>query len=370
MSSATASPLESTSSPTPSSCADNAAFPARNGLSGVQFVSASTGWAVGGSGVLATTDGGVHWVEQYRAGAPELQSVDTVDAQHAWAVGGDVLLATTDGRHWAPLTEPCPLLRSVHFVDVAHGYGVAGGDQFGAGGVLLTTSDGGRSWWPSAAPADVQSVCFDPQGNGWLGAGGRIYGFVHGSWTVRERGYAAHTDGGGVPVVELGCAGHGAAWAEIIGPGVGMSQQPHVGYHTFGSTWSPIFSEQYHLGPPEVATSTNSPGSYAGPFSAISAGDAAFVDICRACDPAAMAPIVFATNGGAQLHAPSGTGSVGGITDPTGASFVSTAQGWVVGTLTMYEQKPVTSTTVIAHTADGGQSWTTPYSAAQPDVTP
>jgi hypothetical protein len=61
-----------------------------------------------------------------------------------------------------------------------------------------------------------------------------------------------------------------------------MSQQPHVGYHAGPAGAVPIFAEQYfpHRG---VHVFAPSPGSYAGPFSAISPSAAAFIDWCPAC---------------------------------------------------------------------------------------
>src|SRR5258708_37331906 len=139
-------------------------------LSAVEFVSAQQGWAVGAGRILATSDGGRAWLMQYR-GAAKLDQVDFVDAVHGWAVGTSDLLATTDGGAvWTALPEPCPVIRSVHFMTPSLGYAVPGGSDVRvdggvpapvAGGRLLITTDGGRSWQPfSGAPAMGQTVCF------------------------------------------------------------------------------------------------------------------------------------------------------------------------------------------------------------------
>ena len=148
----------------------------------MQFVSAGQGWTVGQDVILATADG-AHWRVQL-SGALNLTGVDFVNGQDGWAAGNTSLLATTDGgAHWTALPEPCPLIRSVHFISPSTGFAVAGGRNDGGyspampdmGGVVLTTADAGRTWQPLAAPADAQSVCFSGPGHGWLGAAGRLY---------------------------------------------------------------------------------------------------------------------------------------------------------------------------------------------------
>src|SRR5262249_59475830 len=128
-----------------------------------RFVGSSEGWVVGSDRILHTTDGGQHWVTQYltspKAG---LATVDFTDASHGWVVGGTTVLATTDGgAHWRALPEPCEPIRAVHFFSPSRGVAVAAGGAphlgvpSGAGGGLLGTSDGGRSWRPEASPPDL-----------------------------------------------------------------------------------------------------------------------------------------------------------------------------------------------------------------------
>jgi len=152
-------------------------------LTGVQFVSAADGWVVGQDKILATTDGGRQWTVQ-DSGQLDLTSVDFVSTEAGWAVGTHSVLATLDGgAHWAALPEPCPLIRSVHFVSPDVGFAVAGGrnvSDFGpeapeVAGVVMVTSDGGRSWRVLPAPAGAQTICFSDPRDGWLGAGGRLY---------------------------------------------------------------------------------------------------------------------------------------------------------------------------------------------------
>ena len=55
-----------------------------------------------------------------------------------------------------------------------------------SGGVVLATSDGGRSWHAVATPANAQTVCFSDPRHGWLGAGGLLYRTSDGGkdWTA------------------------------------------------------------------------------------------------------------------------------------------------------------------------------------------
>jgi photosystem II stability/assembly factor-like uncharacterized protein len=354
---------------------------AQETLNAVQFVGSAEGWVVGSDRILHTTDGGQHWVTQYltsrKAG---LATVDFTDASHGWVVGATTILATSDGgAHWHALPEPCKPVRAVHFFSASDGIAVAGGGAPylgvpSGGGVLLRTTDGGAHWRQLPSPKAVQSVCFTGSQHGWLGAGGNIYGTANGgqTWTLAVRG--PHVAGGSprysAATTEVECAGPSAAWAELIGPGVGMSHQQQVGYHTSGGTWQPIFAEQY-FPHPGVHINAEAPGVYSGPFSAISPAQAVFIGFCGPCSSPQMhqsqgtAPLVIATEGGAVLLR---RGNVGGLEQANGAAFVSADVGWVVGTQTRHPRGgPSGGITVsrIVHTADGGRTWQVQYVLGQ-----
>jgi hypothetical protein len=351
--------------------------PAKPTLNAVQFVGSSDGWVVGSNRILHTTDGGQHWITQYlTSDAAGLATVDFTDASHGWVVGATTILATTDGgAHWRALPEPCDPVRAVHFFTASDGIAVAGGGlpylgvPSGRGGVLLGTTDGGAHWHRLPSPSAVQSVCFTGAQHGWLGAGGNIYGTTNGgrTWTLAVRGphVAGGSPGHSSATAEVECAGPSAAWAELIGPGVGMSHQEQVGYHTFGRTWQPIFAEQY-FPHPGVSTTAEAPSVYSGPFSAISPAQAVFIGFCAPCSSVGTpqlqgtAPLVIATKGGAVLLR---RGNVAYLEQANGAAFVSADQGWVVGTQTRYPSGGQTRITVsrIVHTADGGRSWQVQY---------
>jgi len=336
-------------------------------LTGIEFVSAGQGWAVGQNVILATTDGGAHWRVQL-SGALNLTAVDFVNGQDGWAAGNTSLLATTDaGAHWTALPEPCPVIRSVHFISPTAGFAVAGGTDDGGyntavpdqGGVVLTTSDGGHTWRTLPAPADAQSVCFSDPAHGWLGAGGRLYRSVDGGqrWSGPLTPSSGDTGGGYTAEMNVQCAGVGSAWALSIGPGAAMSQEPHIGYHADASGATGVFAEQYFPGPNPPG---RAPGSYAGPFSALSPSAAVFIDYCPACGPG-TAPWDVATGSGATLTV---KGNVGKLTHPQAASFLSAQAGWVAGTATEFTDtgKSRSQQRIVA-TTDGGATWQVEYAS-------
>ena len=335
-------------------------------LTGVQFVSADQGWAVGQDVILATADGGAHWRVQ-RSGGLNLTAVDFVNGQDGWAAGNTTLLATTDGgAHWKALPEPCPLIRSVHFISPSTGFAVAGGRNDGGydpampnmGGVVLTTGDAGHTWRPLAAPANAQSVCFSDPAHGWLGAAGRLYRTVDGGrqWSGPLTPASGGDGAGYTAAMEVQCAGDGSAWALSIGPGAAMSQAPHIGYHADAAGAKGIFAEQYFPGPNPPG---RAPGSYPGPFSALGPSTAVFIDYCPACG-FGTAPWDLATGSGATLTV---KGNVGQVNLPEAASFLSAQAGWVAGTAREFTEtggKSRSQERIVA-TTDGGRTWQVEY---------
>lgn len=353
--------------------AENAGTPnAVPALASVEFVSATRGWVAGAGRVLATADGGRTWQRQYD-GAAQLYQVDFTDAAHGWAVGTAALLATADGgRTWTPLPEPCPLIDSVHFVTSSTGYAVAGGAAVRidagvpvttSGGELLVTTDGGQTWrLVAGAPAQVQSACFSNTADGYLGTAGKIWRSTDGglswapSFTEPPKASGASVRTGDSPALE--CAGPSAAWALFLGTGAAMSHAPYIAYATQDArTWHVLFEETYieSASLPEVHA-PDGPGTYPGPFSAISPARAAFVGWTPP-EGFGVAPLDMVT-GGTQLAQ---RGNVGGLTQAYGAAFVSTQQGWVVGTDQTSASRQ--GGAAIAATTDGGRTWVKEYAA-------
>ena len=339
-------------------------------LDAVQFVSATQGWAAGAGRVLATGDGGRTWTSQY-TGPAQLDQVDFTDAAHGWAVGPNALLRTTDGgATWTALSEPCGrTIDSVHFVSPSLGYAVADGAQVWMtggvpaavnGGVLLTTTNGGGDWTRVAgAPGQAQTACFSSAANGFLGTPGKVWHTTDGgrSWSASfaepAPSGAVHPSAADIAVLQ--CAGGNAAWVLFLGSGAALGHVPYLTFATQdGRNWRVLFEESYteSAARPQLHA-PDGPGSYPGPFSAISPQAAAFVGYTPPIGYGA-APLEMAASGGAKLTK---DGNVSGISVPEAVAFISPSQGWIVG------QTLPSGDFVIVATADGGRTWIRQYQA-------
>jgi photosystem II stability/assembly factor-like uncharacterized protein len=339
-------------------------------MDAVQFVSARQGWVAGAGRVLATGDGGSTWTTQY-TGSAKLYQVDFTDAEHGWAIGTNALLRTTDGgATWTALAEPqCQDIESVHFVTPDLGYAVAGGAQVWlsggvpaavGGGQLLRTTDGGSYWARVAgAPAQAQTACFSGAADGFVGTPGKVWHTTDGgaSWSLAftepPESSGVHPPAPDTTVLE--CAGGNAAWVLFLGYGAALGHAPYMAYATQDArNWRVLFEESYieSAARPGVRA-PDGPGSYPGPFSAISPGAAAFVGYTPPLGYGA-APLEMAASGGATLTK---EGNVGGVSVPEATAFISPSQGWVVG-----ETLP-SGDFVIEATADAGHTWTRQYQA-------
>jgi photosystem II stability/assembly factor-like uncharacterized protein len=138
-------------------------------LNRIDFIDSNNGWAVGikltgydqygypehVGAVYHTENEGQTWVEQYTLDVDiVLTGVDFVDADHGWAVGfkgnsaieGGTVLHTADGGKTWERQSPDATLWDVQFVDDQKGYAV-GFDYIGAWGPpVYRTLDGGNTW--------------------------------------------------------------------------------------------------------------------------------------------------------------------------------------------------------------------------------
>jgi len=148
-----------TSTPEPRAVLDTTTpLPARS-IVATSFIDDRNGWAVGGeledgvgSLVQRTTDGGRTWEVVYADGAGfPLRDVAFTDALHGWAVSssgtlvGSIMATSDGGRSWVEQFGAGPL-ESVDFTDNLHGVvrGLDGDSPQRP--ITLTTSDGGKTW--------------------------------------------------------------------------------------------------------------------------------------------------------------------------------------------------------------------------------
>lgn len=135
-----------------------ARVPSLNLLTSVYFPDEQHGWAVGHDAViLATTDGGKTWVEQFKdvereEGAPFLD-VWFKDAQHGLVIGAyGALLETTDGgAHWEDVSERLANDDGYHLNALT---ALNGGDLIVVGemGVIFRSADSGLTWEKLESP--------------------------------------------------------------------------------------------------------------------------------------------------------------------------------------------------------------------------
>lgn len=171
-------------------------------LTGVRFAGPDHGWAFGEMGALfATQDGGASWERQRSPTRHLLLGAAFLDPRTGWVSGGgQTLLKTTDGgASWRVGTVLLPdgdharrpgpprrRLNAVWFATPERGWAV------GAGGVILSTADGGSTWRPQASGVgdDLFDVKFFDAREGWaVGSGGAMLHTNDGgrTWTDERR---------------------------------------------------------------------------------------------------------------------------------------------------------------------------------------
>lgn len=112
----------------------------------IKFSDALNGWAVGDEAVLHTSDGGKTWQRQNIPEVMFLFGLDVISRSEAWVVGGrGIILHTIDGGiSWNQSNLPTEYedywLNSIMFIDRNRGW-IAGGD-----GAIFFTNDSGKTW--------------------------------------------------------------------------------------------------------------------------------------------------------------------------------------------------------------------------------
>jgi len=363
--SASASPSASdspTPTPAPTPTASPTPTPSPSGidpvfvpsLGAIQMVGPRLGWAAGAHAIFTTADG-AHWTKQY-ASTEEFVGVDFISATTGWAVATRSLLGTTDaGRSWHQLGEPPAPIRSVHFISATSGWGIAGGNDPQQihgwlvphdSATLVITNDGGATWRSLGGPSNPQTVCFSEAGQGWVGAADGVYLLrmtdQGSNWSLALP--RPDQQQGMLQVTLIECAAPHALWVLFLGGQSAMSHSPYIAYATVdGTSWKAVMkeamSEQQIL--PGVPAG---PDTYPPSFSVVDPMNAVFIGDGPATN---VAQCVIAGNGGATLRR---TGRIDNAPETFATAFTSVTAGWVL-------TRNAGGDYVIAATADGGYHW-------------
>jgi photosystem II stability/assembly factor-like uncharacterized protein len=169
-------------------------------LLGIAFATAQRGVAVGDFGtLLRTDDGGATWsavgfppdvmlppeaAEVVDPGDVVLYGVTFADPEHAWVVGefGVILASSDGGRTWHQQASSVEAsLFGVSFADARRGWAV------GLDATLLSTGDGGRHWERRSVdpPKGFMLALYDVEVRGQNG------------WAVGNNGFLLHSADGG-----------------------------------------------------------------------------------------------------------------------------------------------------------------------------
>ncbi|MCK6639358.1 MAG: YCF48-related protein [Bacteroidia bacterium] len=152
-------------------------------LNAVWFTSSTTGYVVGGGGLIRkTTNGGNTWTTLSSTTTLDLYSVEFVNATTGW-VGGDdgIILKTSNASTWTQqFSSIFYEFQDIAFTDPLNGCATG---TYG----LLRTTNGGASWNPVTVYGTYQflSIDFPSADTGYMtGVGGNVFRTIDGgaSW--------------------------------------------------------------------------------------------------------------------------------------------------------------------------------------------
>ena len=322
----------------------------------LSFPNRRDGFALGGScdpaapataagcsaSVLRTTDGGSSWRVVYRRTGQTFQQVEFVDARHGWlrGAGGRLLRSSDGGRTWSPLPVPCPAGQSpgpLAFASPSSGLLVcqAPADGLTVAKTLFSSSDGGSAWTPvpAALPpsGSAASLALTTSGLGWLctlPVGGPLWVTRDGGRSWRQA--APSLQGADLLGVAVPSGRTGALYALLgLGPRAAVLRSADGGAH-----WSGV----YPGAGPFLGTVGGAP-----PVEFVSPSEGYAVGL-----PWAPAAVLRTRDGGATWHR---TGDL-----PAGAvldwSFTTSGRGWAI--LAGHGARAQ-----VLATTDGGRSWRT-----------
>ncbi len=135
------------------------------------FNNAKLGWAIYGSTISQTTDGGDHWENLSNSTTHDLRGIAAIDSNTAWAYGteGAIVHTTNGGNDWKQ--ENCPTRSQflcASLIDSNHGW------LAGSNGTIVHTTNGGGTWnfQISGITNGIVSISFSDSLNGWAIANG------------------------------------------------------------------------------------------------------------------------------------------------------------------------------------------------------
>ena len=311
------------------------------------FIDERTGWLGGEGAILATTDGGAAWQQQY-SGDQRIRRFSFLDRTHGWALGVTELLRTRDGgATWIPLGVREEPLVAVDFIDAQRGWGIVERAREGVPPLrrLARTGDGGATWRVTAIEA--QSVCFDDAQAGWLGVGHELWRTTDGG----ERWGAVFA----APVVRtvpwsatVRCVGGESAYVQFAGAVAGLGNAPYVTYYTAdaGRSLMPVFAQGYMGSLYPTVRAPGGAGSYPALISMTAPDRATFVG----WSPGPIG-VVGVTGAAVRSRGRIAAGS-GWLLD---ADFIDESRGWVVARVNSAPEA------VLLATRDGGSTWSPAY---------
>jgi photosystem II stability/assembly factor-like uncharacterized protein len=134
----------------------------------LNFVDASTGYAIGGTVILKTTDAGNSWTQHNTGVTVGLWSVAFSSADKGFALGKNgLIITTTDGGNtWTKTTEGTDYGLNASFA-LTENIVVAVGGKTSLEGIIMKTNDGGVTWSKQFTDNSLSSVFFTDLNNGY-----------------------------------------------------------------------------------------------------------------------------------------------------------------------------------------------------------
>ncbi|HUI30808.1 MAG TPA: YCF48-related protein [Candidatus Acidoferrales bacterium] len=207
-------------------------------LTAMCFVSTTTGWVCGTSGIiLKTTDGGITWQSENSTTGESLWGICFTSALVGCAVGtnGVILKTSTGGSGWS--SKVSHTTENLFYVCTAGSSVFA----FGNNGTALKSTDNGGTWSSSNSGLSgwINSACALDANNIWAaGTGNAVYKTTDGgaTWNSKNPYIGGNIDNGLTITGDFCCASFSSATSGIVCGGNGVM------YKTTddGATWTSL----------------------------------------------------------------------------------------------------------------------------------